>query len=399
MHVHLDTQGGISGDMFLASLLDARPGLEQPLRGVLNALPLDIIPEFALIRSVDQGLRGSRVIVEDLKPDRHSHRSWADIRRLLEQSRLAAGVIQNAVGIFRLLAAAEAAVHGVQEESVVFHEVGAVDSIIDIVGAAFLIDTLKIGSWSVSALPLGSGRIRSAHGFLPIPAPATAFLLAGYVTFDDGIPGERVTPTGAAILRHLECRQEPQRFPRRLVQTGVGLGSRALPGMSNCLRALLFETAQDVAPHRELAVFEFEVDDQSPEDLAVGLERLRSVPGVFDALQIAAHGKKGRMTSHIQLIVSPEHIEPVASACFEETTTIGLRYRFVQAVALSRQMNDVDVGGRRLRIKVVSRPSAGRTAKADIADVAAAGGHAARASARRAAEDTALASGKEQDDE
>ncbi len=161
---------------------------------------------------------------------------------------------QHAIGIFRLLAQAEAEVHGVAEDDVAFHEVGAIDSIVDIVAAAELVARLGAVTWWSSPLPLGSGRIRTQHGLLPVPAPATALLLRGMSTIDDGIAGERVTPTGAAVARYLLPRERPAPKPRRLVATGTGFGTRVMPGISNCLRVLVFEpeTEEALATSRRL---------------------------------------------------------------------------------------------------------------------------------------------------
>ena len=159
---------------------------------------------------------------------------------MLVHSRLSAVARDHAIGIFGLLAAAEAEVHGVVEDDVAFHEVGAVDSIVDIVVAAQLVTLVGASAWSASPLPLGSGRVRTQHGLLPVPAPATALLLRGLATIDDGVPGERVTPTGAAIARYLLEDEVLARVPRRLLRCGTGFGSRELPGLSNCLRVLVF---------------------------------------------------------------------------------------------------------------------------------------------------------------
>ena len=286
--------------------------------------------------------------------------------------------------------------HGVAPDEVTFHEVGAADSIADIVAAAWLIEAVGVAAWRIGPVPLGAGRITTAHGVMPVPAPATALLLEGLATIDDGIAGERVTPTGAAILRHLAAGTEPLRGPRVLGRSGIGFGTRALPGISNCLRVLAFEPIADAdtsrttaARHRELAVIRFEVDDQSAEDLALGLERVRAQAGVHDVLQMPAFGKKGRMMTQVQVLAEPAALSAVVTACFTETTTIGLRHEMARGVALSRQAHDVEVDGRALRVKTVNRPG-GRTAKTEADDVAALAGHAGRFQLRQAAAARAL---------
>jgi uncharacterized protein (TIGR00299 family) protein len=297
---------------------------------------------------------------------------------------------ERAVDIFEHLAKAEGQVHGIQPEAVTFHELGAADSIADIVAAASLIEAVASATWSVGPLPLGGGIVRTAHGPLPVPAPAVALLLPGFDMVDDGLPGERVTPTGAAILRHLGC--VPRGGLRGMLdRTGIGFGSRKLPGMSNVLRALAFNASiarQPVSSHRELAVIEFEVDDQSPEDLATGLERIRSSDGVHDVIQVSALGKKGRMTAHIQVLARPDALANATDACFRETTTIGLRTHIVQGRVLPRQIHEVSVDGTAVRVKSVERPG-GRTSKAESDDSTALPGHGARTRLRRQAEEVA----------
>jgi uncharacterized protein (TIGR00299 family) protein len=315
------------------------------------------------------------------------------IRKRLRESALAAPVREHALGIFSLLAEAEGYVHGVDPSEVSFHEVGAVDSVADIVGAATLIDAVNAAAWTASAAPLGSGRVRTAHGLLPVPAPATIQLLLGMETLDDGIAGERVTPTGAAILRYL-CGPESSRHGasslRTLVGSGTGFGTRVLRGISNHMRVLCFEESRTpVAEQREISVLEFEIDDQSGEDLAAGLDRLRAHPGVLDATQSCVYGKKGRMMTHLQVLARQAHTQAVIDACFRETTTIGLRCRTVKAIGLDRTIEQVEVDGQRVRVKIVDRPG-GRTAKAESDDVLRQANHDARAALRKRAEHAAL---------
>jgi uncharacterized protein (DUF111 family) len=225
---------------------------------------------------------------------------------------------------------------------------------------------------------------------MPVPAPATALLLEGFAMTDDGIPGERVTPTGAAILRYLAPVARP-RSPGLLRQTGLGFGTRHLPGTSNVLRLLAFapqDDAPDVIPHRELGVIAFEVDDQTAEDLAMALERLRALDGVHDVLQMAAWGKKGRMAAHIQVLARPDRLDAVVEACFRETTTIGLRTHAVHGRALTRRMQTVTVDGVPMRVKRVDRPG-GRSGKTEADDLVSADGQTARAALRLRAQQMA----------
>jgi len=382
LHLHLDPVGGVAGDMFIAALLAAFPDLSE---GAVAAAQAVAPVQCRLVRHRDDVLSGARFeVVEGHR--HHHHTRWSDIRARIAGSALAPAVRRHATGIFAALADAEGRVHGIDPEDVSFHEVGAADSIADIVAAAWLIDAIGAATWSVSPLPLGSGQVKTAHGMLPVPAPATALLLEGFEVSDDGVPGERVTPTGAAILRYLDFGRRPAGL--RLQRSGIGFGTRTLPGRSNCLRALVFESIASTNSHRDLLVVMFEVDDQSGEDLATGIDRLRSHPAVHDVLQMPAIGKKGRLTTHIQMLAQPEAIEDVVEACFQETTTIGLRTHIVAARTLSRRIAEVPVDGATVRVKLVDRPG-GATGKAELDDLAATATHAGRARLRRRAEDAA----------
>ena len=369
--------------MFVATLSQAFPGQAAAAAAAgasVSGAGCTLVPH------TDGTLTGARFAVEE--PHRHGHHHhthWAAIRSRIAASSLPPAVRQHATGIFACLADAEARVHGVEPEAVVFHEVGAADSIADIVAAAWLIAAAEPATWSVASLPIGSGQVRTAHGLMPVPAPATALLLEGFATHDDGIGGERVTPTGAAILRYL--RPTAIRPPGTLVASGFGFGTRVLPGISNCLRALVFqaEAAVQMPSHRELAVIAFEVDDQSGEDLAAGLERLRAMPGVHDVVQMAALGKKGRMAVHIQVLARPDALEEAVAACFTQTTTIGLRTHIVSGRALPRRFAEVTVGGHDVRVKLAERPG-GLTGKAESDALAAAPSLADRVALRQAAE-------------
>ena len=247
--------------------------------------------------------------------------------------------------------------HGILVEDVTFHEVGAWDSIADVVCAAWLIDSLEPASWSCAPLPLGGGLVRTAHGMLPVPAPATALLLRGFPSRHDGVEGERVTPTGAAILRHLEPAFDLAGLEGRIAGTGHGFGTRRLPGMSNVLRALVLEPVHEPHAWREetIGVCSFEVDDQTAEDLAVGLDRLRAADGVLDVVQTPVIGKKGRMAASVRVLARPAVREPLIERCFAETATLGVRWQTVRRAALEREEAVADVAGEPVRIKRAHR--------------------------------------------
>ena len=401
--IHLDAVGGVSGDMFVAALLDARPDLTAACLAAVEAAKRAMrAPEGAAVQVTPHGdgvLTGSRFLVapDELVAARagesapHGHRHWSELREGLSRIEgLPASVRDVAVGVFELLAWAEAAVHGVAVEEVAFHEVGAWDSVADIVAAATLIDGLGPVRWSVGPLPRGRGAVETAHGALPAPAPAAAKLLLGFTLMDDGEEGERVTPTGAALLRWLRVVQTPDPTPRRLCAVGIGFGARRLKGRSNILRASLYDGGEaggftglgaDV-----VEALSFEIDDQTPEDISIALDHLRAASGVLDICCWPVNGKKGRSAMAVRMLVQPEAAEEVIAAVFHETATLGVRRTLERRVVVPRRM--MEAGG--VRVKRADRPS-GVTFKAESDDIAGISGWRARAQARHAAERAAEA--------
>jgi len=394
MHLHLDPVGGIAGDMFIAAMVDAFPRLAAGLDIALGKVGLPPGARCAVLAHDDGVLSGRRFDLSlpeggAAAHERHAHVGLAAIRGAIAAMGLEAAVAARADAIFTVLAEAEAAVHGVSVDAVEFHEVGALDSIADIVGAAWLIEALAPASWSVGALPLGSGSVHGAHGALPVPAPAVVTLLQGFVFTDDGLPGERVTPTGAAILRQLGCASGMGPRAGRLAASGMGFGTRKLPGRANVLRVLAFEPV-DAPDADEVALLAFEIDDQTPEDLALGLDRLRTCTGVLDVLQSPVFGKKGRMAAQVQLLAEPQQLAAVIAACFAETTTLGVRHQLIARSVLGRSEAAVAVGGAQLRVKIARRPGGAMSAKAESDDLRGAGGRSEREALRREGEAAAL---------
>lgn len=391
MHIHLDLVGGIAGDMFLAAIVHAWPETEAPIIEAMRAagLPEDWSAESVAAESA--GITGRRFRISgDAGHHHHATGSFRDIRERLLSASLAPAVARRAVSIFRLLAEAEAEIHGKSVDEVHFHEIADWDSVADIVGAATAIEHLGAAGWSVGAIPMGGGSVMTAHGALPVPAPATTLLLRGLEMTDDGIAGERVTPTGAAILAHLDVSQGTRRPTGRLLGCGHGLGTRKLEGRANMVRLLAFDAAAatpvgDWGRDDQVGVICFEIDDQTPEDLAVGLERLRDADGVLDVVQYTVAGKKGRLAISLRVLCRVETIDAVIETCFLETTTIGLRYRVEQRVVLNRE--DIKVAGGALGAKRTARPDGRSTTKVDMDALARqASGQGARARARRLAE-------------
>lgn len=367
-HIHLDILGGIAGDMFIAALLDARPDLTAGTVAAIRAtgVPADWAVEPEPAR--DSGLVGTRMRIGppngQLPTGRHYE--YCTIERSINDADLEPSVRARALDILRLIVEAEAEIHGVAVADVVLHEIGAMDSIADVVGAAYLIEELSPASWSTSPLPVGGGFIQTDHGRLPVPAPATELLLRSFPFVDDGISGERITPTGAAILRYLEPSVGLPEGVFRSTETGHGFGTKTLPGVPNALRARCYGAEDGSPADEQVALLEFVVDDQTPEDLAVGLDVLRDCAGVLEVLQTAVNTKKGRIGHAIQVLTTAASFDEAVHACFEQTTTIGLRYRFEHRKVLSRREIPGTAG---VSIKAVERPGGVATVKAAMDDI------------------------------
>ena len=376
MLFQLQAFGDRARDLSDPALLAAadKSAIENAIAAVRAAgLPASIHAGLAEHR--DHALTGLRFrVIEPIDPQalvsahHHPHTPFTEIRDHLDRSALSPRVKEHAIGLFTTLAEAEAQVHGKTMDEVSFHELGEWDSIADMVGAAFLTDSLSPATWSVGSLPLGRGRVKTAHGLLPIPSPATTLLLKGFEFHDDGLEGERITPTGASILKYLRCGQAVSPISRRLLGTGIGFGTRTFPGISNVLRLLAFEVVASAPVGDQVAQIQFEIDDQSPEDLAIALDKLRAHPSVLDVLQTPAFGKKGRLTLQIRILAEPADLENVFEACFHETTTLGLRYQLLQRRTLPRASATVDADGRKVRVKVAER-AGHKTAKIEADDL------------------------------
>jgi len=365
LHVHLDALGGVSGDMFLAAMLDAFPELETPLTDDLQAAGINQHVLFSVSRVRVNGLMAKQVdfrVSSDAPPTHH----WRDIRRWLAELELPDTVRDHAIGIFSLLAKAEAACHGVAEDDVHFHEVADWDSIADIVGAASVITHCGAASWSVGALPLGQGTVQTAHGRLPVPAPAAAWLLKGFTMRQDGVEGERVTPTGAAILRYLIQDEAAMQPPGRFIASGSGAGTKRFEALPNILRVLAIETHREPDIGRDrICEINFDIDDMTPEEISLALDRIRAHEAVLDAGFQLGYGKKGRARFSVHVLARKDAEDMVAALCFAETSTIGLRAGRAERYILARQETDADAR----RLKSAQRPG-GATAKIESDDLA-----------------------------
>lgn len=369
MHIHLDLVGGLSGDMFISVLLDCFPEQASSLSEVMTAAGFADLVRLESQPADDGTLTGTAFkVLADKDAEGHAHRHYSEIKRLLNESSLDHSTLEAALGIFEIIAVAEANIHGKEVETVAFHEVGAWDSIADIVCASHLITQCDVTSWSVSKLPIGRGQVKTAHGMLPIPAPATSLILKGFEFFDDELEGERITPTGAAILKYLSpTRGIPPEVA--LSKAGTGFGTKKFPGISNVVRALIFTQSNAAAWDTDQVLqLEFEIDDQSPEALAVAVDEIRDAKGVLDVLQMAYTGKKGRQGTSVRVLLEPKSELAVMESCFQHTTTLGIRKQLLSRATLRRQATTVEHEGQQYRVKTADRPG-GKTAKVEMDDL------------------------------
>lgn len=352
---YFDCFAGISGDMTLGALLDA--GLPQSaLEAVLRQLPLTGW-ELRVQRVVKQGLAATSVQVH-LATTEQPHRHLADILRMLDDGNLPPTVHDRASGVFVRLAQAEAAVHGTSPDEVHFHEVGAVDSIIDVVGAVAGLHWLAIESVRASPLPLGHGFVRAAHGLLPVPAPAVMHLLAqrGIPVRDLDAAGELVTPTGAALLAALADDFGP--YPAMVVRAvGLGAGQRTM-SFPNVLRLVIGDadpTTTSATDHtygvEQLLVLETNLDDMNPEIIAYVNQRLLA-NGALDVWHTPIIMKKGRPATLLSVLCRPVDGPGLTELVLSETTSLGVRQRPVDRVAVPRRIDEVTTPWGPVRVKV-----------------------------------------------
>ncbi len=346
-HLHLDLLGGIAGDMAVAALADLA-GLDS---GELLTATLEVdrlgleLPPVEVTRSRNGGLSGLRVHVAP-EPDPPS-RSWATIKAMIEGAHLPTRARQLTLALFTELAAAEAQVHGVDIGDVHFHEVGAMDSIADLVLFSLLVEHLGVTTFSASAVPLSEGTVRTAHGMLPLPAPATTLLLEGFETVT--VPGgiEAVTPTGATILATL-CRGGTRPERATIGGTGTGLGSATLPDRPNALRVTRLEPVEPVVGNHPtadeattVAVLECSIDDLDPRVYGRVAELLFQA-GALDVFTTAIQMKKQRPGTLLTVLARPEAETELTRIILTETSTLGVRHRIETRTVLDRRTVEVD---------------------------------------------------------
>ena len=379
---YLDCFSGISGDMFLGALIDAgvSPDLLED-----SVKALDIGARLEISKVVRAGISATKVDVyangeKDLPrevfweqhghdhPHEHSHghghshehrhdhgRTLTDIHKIIEKAAISSTAKATAIEIFEALGRAEAEIHNTSIAQVHFHEVGAVDAMVDIVCAAVGAESLSVDEWVCSPLNVGGGTVKCAHGTLPVPAPATLKLLQDAPVYSSGPQVELVTPTGAAIVKTLSTRFAP--FPAmKIDKSGYGAGTRDFPEHPNLLRITIGEaepTDRANTSNESITVLEANLDDLSPQVLAYAMERLLA-EGALDVFSVPVQMKKSRPGALLTVLTKMEDAERLTKTIFAETTTLGVRRREEQRQTLSRRWETVDTTWGPVRIKIAN---------------------------------------------
>ncbi len=373
---YLDCFAGISGDMFLGALVDA--GVDPNILHEAVAA-LNLKATLKIEKADRSGISSTKVhvyegekIAETAHPpaEQHTHthhhthehkhnhppehthgRSLTVIRNLINAANLAAPIKETAIQTFELLGASEARIHNVSIEKIHFHEVGAVDAIVDIVAAAAGIHVLAIDKWHSSPLNVGGGMVDCAHGRFPVPAPATADLLRGLPTYSAHIEKELVTPTGAALIRILAPTLGPQPA-MRVQQIGYGAGTHNPKGFPNVLRLSIGESGE--ATHAAVAVLQTAIDDLSPQILAHVTERALTL-GALDVMSTAVQMKKGRLGTLLTILADDAQVPTLEDLLLRETSTLGVRIHHERRSCLDRTHTTVTTSYGEIRIKLGSR--------------------------------------------
>ncbi len=354
--------GGISGDMFVAALLDLGLSLNT-VKSELKRIPT-LRFEIKTTKKTVQSIRAAQfhVICRN-----HEHsRSWQQIRALIQRSKLDHAVKETGIEIFSCLAQAEAKIHGVAVDRVQFHEVGATDSIVDIFAAAIGIRELGITELHFSRVPLGRGMTRSDHGLLPVPGPATLELLKGLPVFGVDLESETVTPTGAAIVRALGKGFGDQ--PSMTIdKVGYGTGQKEFSNRPNLFRLVLGKASSGFIAE-EMLLLETNIDDMNPQLYDYVMERLFST-GARDVFLAPIQMKKNRPGTLLSVICEPAKRDAVAKIILQETTSIGVRYHSTNRLILPREFKTVKTRFGEVRVKFVVRPDGGKRAAPEYDDL------------------------------
>jgi len=341
---YLDAFSGISGDMLVGALADAGAD-SSAIADALRSLNSGASLSFEKVQR--GGIAACKFHVRVEEPQKHRHLSA--ILKIIDGAALPDRAKQNATAVFQRLGEAEASVHNVPIEKVHFHEVGAVDSIADIVGACLGFELLSVDAIYSSPLNLGSGTVKAEHGVMPVPAPATAALVAGKPVYARGPAVELTTPTGAAVAVTLA-----QAFgvmpPMKIASVGYGAGDHDFAEQANVLRVFIGETSGAVEA-TTVAVIEANIDDASPQVLGYAIEKLLEA-GALDATLQPLQMKKGRPGSLLRVITTPEQRSTLADIIFRETTTLGVRTYAAERLVEARRWVDVETPHGKVRIKI-----------------------------------------------
>jgi pyridinium-3,5-bisthiocarboxylic acid mononucleotide nickel chelatase len=349
---YLDCFSGISGDMLLGAL--AAAGVDH---GQLSALPgllglHHVTVTFEAVKRGGVAATKAHVKIEKPADGHHHHRSLSTILKMIAASSISDAVKDSSSRVFRKLGEAEASIHGVPVEKVHFHEVGAEDSIVDIVGGCLGLHALGIEKLVCSSLDVGAGTVETAHGRLPVPAPATARLLAGAPVYSSGIEVELVTPTGAAMVATLATFGAMPRMT--IFGDGYGAGSRDLAGRPNVLRLLVGTQETDAATADAVTVLEANLDDMSPQIAGYVLGKAIAM-GALDCYFTPVQMKKGRPGLLITVLAAPTDAGRLSGLLFSETSTLGVRSYQAERRTLQRRHETVETTWGPVRVKVASR--------------------------------------------
>ena len=343
-----DCFAGVSGDMVLGALADAGWPAER-LCEIPSALGLEGV-EVSLERVGRKGIQGMSVRIR--ARDSQQLRTLSVIEKVIGASSLPHEVRLRVIDIFRLLARAEADVHGCPVDSVHFHEIGAVDTIIDIAGAVLAVHDLGIETCTCSPMPAGRGFVDCAHGRLPLPAPAVSKLLQGVPVYGVNVETELVTPTGAALMKGL-CSEFGLMPAMKVTRTGYGAGDAELSHIPNLLRVWLGE--EEIAEHSRISRLSTCVDDMNPEWFPHVMEKLLSA-GALDVFLRPVYMKKGRPGSEMVVLSPPGMEQALREIIFSETTTTGIRFSSEARYLLPRRIETVDTPWGPVKVKIISRP-------------------------------------------
>lgn len=367
----VDPASGIAGDMFLGALVDL--GLSREwLEGLPRALGLDGVG----VRIADVKRSGVRCVKVDfdIPPQPHG-RPLSEIHRLIDAVRTPPTVAKLAHEVFDAIGSVESEIHGTSTERLHLHEVGSVDAILDIVGSVWGLELLGVEAVFNTRVSLGDGTVKTAHGVLPVPAPATLRLLEGFaVTHGPNGSGELTTPTGAALLKVLSKGQPPAEY--RPGRSGYGAGTRDIRGQLNAVRVILGEStgasASDESPrhtHTEhLHILSADIDDMSPEELASAAETLRA-QGALDVVLLNTTMKKGRLGTRVEALVKAGDAARLEEKILLQFSTLGVKRFSVERTALHRDAKVVRLGGHEIRVKISTLPDGTLRAKAEFDDL------------------------------